>query len=243
MKVTLSREESPSVGRYFTKISSRVSTTKIVIEEDIEGEAIGRNMKSTEKELTYHKSNKREFDPSDMLKGKRRKRQSGIGVLVGLDVSGSMRKEWHETFVDLSKLIEDLRNSLDIENVTYFTYDSRLREVSNDLSKLKIGAFGGNAFGYVYQQLMKKAPVLLHNEIILITDCGDNLGFPLNNSCEVVRKRQKVQNHISVIDTEGAGFYDKSGFDENDWSLHHMGDRTLFTDIQDNLQKLIERIQ
>lgn len=211
------------------------------LDENVEGGVEGRGKKSLDKELTYFRNGKREFDAADMLRGKRKKFETGIGVMIGLDVSGSMSEEWSSMFEELSSLVEDLRESLDIENVVYFTYDTVVKEWSDKIEDLTLQACGGNAFGYVYQDLMQKVPVLQKNEIILVTDCGDNLGWKLNDSCTVRRRGVDVENHVSVIDTEGAGFYDKAGFNDDDWSLYHKGDPGLFKEIQRNLEVLISR--
>lgn len=239
--LTITREESYFNEQNFVKMDSKKRVRKIEIQEDNMNNVLSNRMKIPESEYTYFKSNKKEFLPSDMLQGKRRLRISGINVLVGLDISGSMVQEWGEMFVQLSEMIEKFQVTLDIENIVYFTYNQKLCEASTDLNDLELKADGGNAFGYVYQDIMQQLPIMQRNEIILVTDCGDNLGFKLDDNCVVERQGSKVENHISIIDTENAGFYQKQNFDENDWSLYHYSDPLLSTNLKNNIENLIER--
>lgn len=239
--ITVTRDESRRNEAALLTLNTRANVKKVeLMEEDVNMTLSNRN-KIAQNELTYFKANKKEFTESDMLQGKRRLRASGVNVLIGLDISGSMTQEWGSMFTELSVLIESLRDKLDIEEVVYFTYNSRLQEHSKNLKDLRIVAGGGNAFAHVYQQMMTTLPIMMKNEIILVTDCGDNLGFKLTDSCEVNRNGEPVVNHVSIIDTENAGFYDKTGFDPDGWSLHRADDKSILEDIQANVERLIER--
>src|SRR5699024_10186847 len=160
---------------------------KIEVQEDLADNLISNRIKIPENELTFFKSNKKVFDETDMLKGKRKIRVWGIDVLIGLHVSGSMSNEWTNKFKDIYDMDDKFKNTLDIENIVYFTYNKNLQEASTEREDLKLKARGGNAFGYVYQQILQKLPIMQKNEIILVTDCGDNLGFALNDVCEAER--------------------------------------------------------
>ena len=176
-----------------------------------------------------------------MMKGKKVVRLSGVNVLIGLDVSGSMDEEWTIKFNEISDLIEELKEKIDIEDIVYFTYNTKIVKYSQNIEELNLVANGGNAFGYVYQEAMKELPIRTRNEFILITDCGDNLGFKLNNVCETNLDREEVINHISIIDTESSGFYAKQDFDNKDWSLYASTDRNLYKNIKRNIENLIDR--
>lgn len=240
--VTIARDESFRNQQFgYKMLNPELRRKRIKISAD-DGDNIRSNrIKSSENEFTYMKSSKKEFGMEDMLKGKRRLRLAGVNVLIGLDISGSMSREWTTMFKELSVLVEELQKTLDIENIVYFTYNQRLQQHSTELEKLTLRASGGNAFSYVYPELMEKLPIMQKNEIILVTDCGDNLGFKLSSSCEVERSGALVENHISIIDTEGAAFYNHSDMDKDDWSLYRMGDRDLFEKIQMNIENLIDR--
>lgn len=239
--ISVKRDESRDNEAFLTIMDTAKKVRKIVIHDDAsDNQSLGRN-KVPQNEVTYFKSAKREWDETDMMKGKRKLRMSGVNVLIGLDISGSMTTEWGSMFTEMSKFVDSLKGGLDIENVYYFTYHHHLAEWDKDIKKLKVAAGGGNAFGYVYQEIMQELPILQRNEIILITDCGDNLGFNLKDNCEVSRNGESVENHISIIDTEGSGFYSKEGFDEKDWSLHNMHDADLFKAIRSNIERLIEK--
>jgi hypothetical protein len=239
--VLVERDESAANENHLLTFDSKARVKKIQLQEEDLDNALSNKTKIPEHELTYFKSNKREFSESDMLQGKRKLRVSGVNVLVGLDISGSMTAEWGKMFGELSALIEELQETLDIQNIVYFTYNQKLQEWSREIGDLTVKAGGGNAFGHVYQDLLTRLPLGQRNEIVLVTDCGDNLGFKLSDSCEAERNGQPVENHVSIIDTENAGFYDKNEFDEADWSLYRYNDSTLFQSIQDNITELIER--
>ena len=239
--VFVRRDESHKNEANLLRFDCRPRVKKIQIQDDDLDNVLASKNKIPQHELTYFKSAKREWDHSDMLQGKRKLRVSGINVLVGLDISGSMTQEWGSMFRELSEVIGKLKEELDIDNIVYFTYNQKLQQWSKDINDLKIQAGGGNAFGYVYQEMLTELPVLQRNEIILVTDCGDNLGFRLNDVVEAERGGVKVENHISIIDTENAGFYEKNGFEEDDWSLYRYNDRELFKSIRANIERLIER--
>ena len=223
------------------QLSSELRRKRIKISSDDGDNMISNRIKSQDNEFTFFRSSKKEFGMEDMMKGKRRLRLAGVNVLIGLDISGSMSREWTTLFKELSVLVEDLQHSLDIENVVYFTYNQRLQQHSKKFDDLTLRASGGNAFGYVYPEIMEKLPLMQKNEIILVTDCGDNLGFKLNDACLVERGGAAVENHISIIDTEGAAFYDTGSIDSDDWSLYRYGDKTLFDNIKLNIENLIDR--
>lgn len=237
----ISRNESYKRERNFRVLNGRFNSKKLFINRDSNYNVKGFGPKSPEKEFSYFRSNKREFSETDMLKGRKPIRLSGINVLIGLDVSGSMNEEWTSKFNEISILIETLKDKLDIEDVVYFTYNNKLVEYSDNISSLSLTARGGNAFGYVYQQAMEELPIRTRNEIILITDCGDNLGFSLGNVCETNLDNEEVINHISVIDTESSGFYAKREFDNKDWALYASTDRDLHKNIKNNIETLIEK--
>lgn len=238
--VTVDRSASKVNERNLVTMNTRPKGKRIFLNEDDADNVLSNRVKIAESEYTYFKSNKRELDQIDMLKGKRKLRVSGINVLIGLDISGSMVNEWSNMFLELSEMISRLQENLDIENIVYFTYDHQLEQQSYDIDDLTLKARGGNAFGYVYQQMMKELPIMQKNEIILVTDCGDNLGFRLEDSCIVERNGIRVVNHVSVIDTENAGFYDIGDMDTDSWSLHRHDDSGLEDAIKANIERLIE---
>lgn len=240
MPVTVDRSASKVNERNLVTMNTKPKGKRIMLNEDDADNVLSNRVKIAESEYTYFKSNKRELDQTDMLKGKRKLRVSGINVLIGLDISGSMVNEWSNMFLELSEMISRLQENLDIENIVYFTYDHQLGQQSYDIDDLTLKARGGNAFGYVYQQMMKELPIMQKNEIILVTDCGDNLGFKLEDSCIVERNGIRVVNHVSVIDTENAGFYDIGDMDTDSWSLHRHDDSDLEDAIKANIERLIE---
>jgi hypothetical protein len=241
MPVTIDRSDPDSEDheQYLKQINPGRQKRKIIITDDDRNDTISTGHKIPDSEYTYFRSSKKEFSPADMLKGRRKLRATGINVLIGLDVSGSMTTEWGSKAGEIGMMIEDLKAKLDIDAIKFFTYDTEIHEIADKYTDLHPQAVGGNAFSYVYPKIMKKLPILQKNEIILVTDCGDNLGFPLNRTCEVERNGEQVQNHISVIDTESAGFYDMSMMDEHDWSLFSSDDPQLGDKIKHNLEKLI----
>ena len=83
--------------------------------------------------------------------------------------------------------------------------------------------------------------IMQKNELILVTDCGDNLGWTLKDCVSAERNGVEVENHISIIDTEEAGFYDSGAIDERDWSLHRAGDKDLYDELRTNIESLIDR--
>jgi hypothetical protein len=238
--VTVTRDESKKNETNLVRMAPKLSLKKVLLNEDDSDNVLSNRNKIPENEFTYFKSSKKEFSMADMMKGKRKLRVSGVNVLIGLDISGSMNSEWTRMFKELSEMVRNLKETLDIENIVYFTYNHTLVKVSKNLDDLSLRASGGNAFGYVYQELMKKAPILQKNEIILVTDCGDNLGFSLDASCGVERNGETVKNHISIVDTENAGFYDRTGVDPDDWSLYRYDDKDLGKHLKANIQNLIE---
>lgn len=236
---TVARDDSTNNHNpYVSIIGGRIrkSTKKITL--DPGDDMISQGKKVPEKESTYFKSNKREFEASDMIAGRRKKRATGINVLIGLDVSGSMTGTWISSYREIVDKVIDLQKHLQIENVVLFTYNEKLQEVSEDIEGLKLHGRGGNAFGYVYAEMMEKLPLMQANEIILITDCGDNLGFKLTDSATVMRNGEKVNNHISVVDTLGAPFVMNYGCSD-DWEFYQFDDGMLFDKIQLDIEKLI----
>lgn len=237
--VTITRQESRERGSNLARINSSAGVKTLVLDEESDVNIEGRFSKSSENELTYFKSAKKEIDLTDMMKGKRRKRVSGINVLIGLDISGSMVSEWATRFKEIADLVEDLSVTLDIEGVLYFTYNTKIAETSTDINELNLRARGGNAFGYVYQEILKTLPIQQKNEIILVTDCGDNLGFKLSDAAVAHRNNDEVVNHISIVDTENAGFYSMSNFNKDEWTLNRADDPKLAETIQDNIERLV----
>lgn len=237
----ISRTDSHKRESNLRILSGSANIKKTIINRESSYNVKGLGQKSPERELSYFKSNKKEFNETDMMKGRKVIRLSGINVLIGLDVSGSMSEEWTSKFNEISDLIKDLKEKIDIEDIVYFTYNTKIVKHSQDIEDLNLVAGGGNAFGYVYQEAMEKLPIRNRNEFILITDCGDNLGFKLNNVCETNLDQEEVINHISIIDTESAGFYAKQDFDNKDWSLYASTDRDLHNNIKRNIENLIDR--
>lgn len=237
----ISRKDSHKRENNLRVLSGSANVRKTIINRESSYNTKGLGQKSPERELSYFKSNKKEFDATDMMKGKKVVRLSGVNVLIGLDVSGSMDEEWTIKFNEISDLIEELKEKIDIEDIVYFTYNTKIVKYSQNIEELNLVANGGNAFGYVYQEAMKELPIRTRNEFILITDCGDNLGFKLNNVCETNLDREEVINHISIIDTESSGFYAKQDFDNKDWSLYASTDRNLYKNIKRNIENLIDR--
>lgn len=237
----ISRKDSHKRENNLRVLSGSANVRKTIINRESSYNTKGLGQKSPERELSYFKSNKKEFDATDMMKGKKVVRLSGVNVLIGLDVSGSMGEEWTIKFNEISDLIEELKEKIDIEDIVYFTYNTKIVKYSQNIEELNLVANGGNAFGYVYQEAMKELPIRTRNEFILITDCGDNLGFKLNNVCETNLDQEEVINHISIIDTESSGFYAKQDFDNKDWSLYASTDRNLYKNIKRNIENLIDR--
>lgn len=237
----ISRKDSHKRENNLRVLNGSESVRKKIINRESSYNTKGLGQKSPEKELSYFKSNKKEFNATDMMKGKKVVRLSGVNVMIGLDVSGSMGEEWTIKFNEISDLIEELKEKIDIEDIVYFTYNTKIVKYSQNIEELNLVAKGGNAFGYVYQEAMKELPIRTRNEFILITDCGDNLGFNLNDVCETNLDREEVINHISIIDTESAGFYAKKDFDNKDWSLYASTDRNLHKNIKRNIENLIDR--
>lgn len=240
--VTIDRSESRKQNSesILKRLNAKSTTKRIKLSEDDLDNVESNRKKTPENEFTYFKPAKREWDETDMLRGKRKKKASGINVLVGLDISGSMNTEWTTKFAELSSMVEDLSDELDIQSIYYFTYNHKLVETSEDISELTLKATGGNAFGFVYQEIMKNLPVMQKNEVILVTDCGDNLGWKLKDNCVLERNGEEVRNHISIIDTEEAGFYDLKSLHEPDWSLHRSNDPELFESLRNSIESLIE---
>lgn len=240
--IAIDRNDDAQVNKPFNafkQFDTGRRTRKIKLSELDLADIDGAGSKSIEKEITYFKTSKREWDQTDMLQGKRKKKKTGIGVLIGLDISGSMNSNWITKFVELTTLVENFKKDLDIENIHYFTYNTKVYEHSNELKDLTLKTRGGNAFSYVYQDIMKKLPILERNEIILVTDCGDNLGFDLDANCTAERNGNIVKNHISIVDTDAAAFYNESDLHEQDWSIHRSSDLDLAHNISENLEKLI----
>lgn len=211
-------------------------------QESLNNKMPSQQFKIPEYEPTYFRSNKREINPSDMLKGKRKKRFTGVNVLIGLDVSGSMIDEWRNEYKKISDMVKSIRSKLDINDVKYFTYNTDIVKTSDSIDELEPFPHGGNAFAWVYQQIMIKMPVMLRNEIILVTDCGDNLGFKLDDVCVSDFSGEQIINHVSVIDTEMAGFYDlDSDFDTDDWSIHPCTDDDIEKSISNDIDSLMEK--
>lgn len=211
-------------------------------QESLNKKVPSEQVKMPEYEPTYFRSNKREINPSDMLKGRHKKRFTGVNVLIGLDVSGSMANEWNNEYKKICDMVNRIKENLDINDVKYFTYNTDIVKISDDIDDLEPYPHGGNAFAWVYQQIMIKMPVMLRNEIILVTDCGDNLGFKLDNVCVCDSSGEQIINHISVIDTEMAGFYDMSSdFDNDDWSIHSCTDDDIEKSISNDIDNLMDK--
>ena len=241
--VSIDRSESrqqQAEQKHLKHISGSLSTKKLKLQEDELDNIVSNRRKLPENELSYFRSSKKEWDQTDMLKGKKKKRASGVNVLIGLDISGSMSDEWTNQFAKLSGMVEEFQEKLDIENIVYFTYNHGLVESSRDIKDLRLRASGGNAFAHVYQQIMQELPIMQKNELILVTDCGDNLGWTLKDCVTAERNGVEVENHISIIDTEEAGFYDSGAIDEKDWSLHRAGDKDLYDELRTNIESLID---
>lgn len=236
----LNVKQTSTLSNILMKVDAHYSGRKVVIDADEGNETAGKNKKSLERESTYFRSSKREFSPSDMMKGKRKLYKAGVNILVGLDISGSMSREWTSMFKELSKFVEDLKIQIDVENVTFFTYNHALKEHSDDIKNLRLVASGSNAFPKVYVEVMKTLPVFDNNEIILVTDCGDSLGWPLSKVAKVMKNNNEVNTHISVVDTEGAGFKHLENYDPKDWDFYHYSDMTLMDKLSDSIKNLIE---
>lgn len=241
--VTIDRSESRKLNSErnpLKRLSNKTRIAKLKLQEDELDNIISNRRKLPESEHTYFRSSKREWDETDMLKGKKRKRASGVNVLVGLDISGSMSNEWTRQFEKLSGMVEEFQEKLEIDSIVYFTYNHRLVEKSANIKDLRLKPSGGNAFAHVYQQLMRELPIMQKNEIILVTDCGDNLGFKLTDVCVAERNGVEVQNHISIVDTEEAAFYDTSSLNEKDWSLYRAADEDLYENLRGSISQLID---
>ena len=224
-----------------SSIRTDKSARPIYIHQDTMNNPVPGGMKRPEYESTYFKSNKRELKPTDMLKGRRKKRYTGINVLIGLDVSGSMEDAWRSQYRQVFDIIARLKNKIDIKNVVCFTYNTEIgKKIADNPEALNPKADGGNAFGYVYQQMFTKLPLRLRNEIILVTDCGDNLGFTLDDNCIGDINGEKITNHISVIDTEKSLFYAKlNEFNDEDWSLHSIDEDNLEKKLSDEMDAVM----
>lgn len=165
------------------------------------------NILTPKKENTYTRTSKLEYDNTDMLQGKKKKRSSGVSILIGLDVSGSMNSQWVSKFKDTVKLIKSVSKSLQIQEPVMFTYGDRLGTVSSSEHSIQEAirersGGGGNAFGKVYEQLIREAPLSTYTEIILVTDCGDNLGWDIQSPIKGVSEKE-LKMHCSVLDTDG----------------------------------------
>jgi hypothetical protein len=243
LPIMISRDESDSsrmAGNWVKRIECKNTPKRITIIDSDRQDVIGVGSKTAQVEYTYFRSSRKEFSNADMMKGKRKLRATGVNVLIGLDVSGSMEQEWSEKAREIGLMVEDLRKRMDIQGVIFFTYNENLKKWSENYDELDPHANGGNAFGYVYQQIMQKLPIRTRNEIILVTDCGDNLGFNLEKTVDATRNGVQVKNHISVVDTQPTGFYDRSGIDASDeWSLYSMGDLGLAGKIEGDIAGLI----
>lgn len=221
-------------------IKTEKSLRPTYIHQDTMNSPIPGGMKRMERESTYFKSNKRELKPTDMLKGRRKKRYTGINVLLGLDVSKSMTDAWRNQYQQVFDIISKLRKKVEINDVVCFTYNTKVRKIADSPEGLKPKADGGNAFGYVYKQIFTKLPMRLRNEIILVTDCGDNLGFTLDDNCLGDINGEKITNHISIIDTDKSLFYAKmKEFDDNDWSIHSIAEDRLEETFADEMNKIM----
>ena len=93
-----------------------------------------------------------------------------------------------ESMLFLPQEINDMINKFDYE-----------REIEKAIKAGSGG--GGDAFGKVYEQLMVKAPISSYTGIILVTDCGDNLGWDIQTPLS--KLSQPVEVHCSVLDTDG----------------------------------------
>lgn len=221
-------------------IKTEKSLRPTYVHQDTMNNPIPGGMKRMERESTYFKSNKRELKPTDMLKGRRKKRYTGINVLLGLDVSKSMTDAWRNQYQQVFDIISKLRKKVEINDVVCFTYNTKVKKIADSPEGLKPKADGGNAFGYVYQQMFTKLPMRLRNEIILVTDCGDNLGFTLDDNCLGDINGEKITNHISIIDTDKSLFYAKmKEFDDNDWSIHSIAEDGLEETFADEMNKIM----
>lgn len=221
-------------------IKTEKSLRPTYVHQDTMNSPIPGGMKRMEHESTYFKSNKRELKPTDMLKGRRKKRYTGINVLLGLDVSKSMTDAWRNQYQQVFDIISKLRKKVEINDVVCFTYNTKVRKIADSPEGLKPKADGGNAFGYVYKQIFTKLPMRLRNEIILVTDCGDNLGFTLDDNCLGDINGEKITNHISIIDTDKSLFYAKmKEFDDNDWSIHSIAEDGLEETFADEMNKIM----
>lgn len=221
-------------------IKTEKSLRPTYVHQDTMNNPIPGGMKRMEHESTYFKPNKRELKPTDMLKGRRKKRYTGINVLLGLDVSKSMTDAWRNQYQQVFDIISKLRKKVEINDVVCFTYNTKVRKIADSPEGLKPKADGGNAFGYVYQQMFTKLPMRLRNEIILVTDCGDNLGFTLDDNCLGDINGEKITNHISIIDTDKSLFYAKmKEFDDNDWSIHSIAEDGLEETFADEMNKIM----
>ena len=221
-------------------IKTEKSLRPTYVHQDTMNNPIPGGMKRMERESTYFKSNKRELKPTDMLKGRRKKRYTGINVLLGLDVSKSMTAAWRNQYQQVFDIISKLRKKVEINDVVCFTYNTKVRKIADSPEGLKPKADGGNAFGYVYKQIFTKLPMRLRNEIILVTDCGDNLGFTLDDNCLGDINGEKITNHISIIDTDKSLFYAKmKEFDDNDWSIHSIAEDRLEETFADEMNKIM----
>lgn len=241
--VTIDRSESRAQQddqSMLKRFDGALKTRKLKLQEDELDNIVSNRRKLPENELSYFRSSKKEWDQTDMLKGKKKKRASGVNVLIGLDISGSMSDEWTNQFAKLSGMVEEFQEKLDIENIIYFTYNHGLVDSARDIRDLTLKASGGNAFAHVYQEIMQNLPIMQKNELILVTDCGDNLGWTLKDCVVAERNGVEVENHISIVDTEEAGFYDSGAIDEKDWSLHRAGDRMLYDELKKNIESLID---
>lgn len=157
---------------------------------------------------TYTRTSKLEYDNTDMIMGKKKKRSSGVSILIGLDVSGSMSSQWVSKFNQTVKLLSSVSKSLQIQEPMMFTYGDHFGTMSNDDNVIKKAieersGGGGNAFGAVYEELIKHAPLSTYTEIILITDCGDNLGWDIQSPIKDVSDKE-LKMHCSVLDTDGS---------------------------------------
>jgi flagellar motility protein MotE (MotC chaperone) len=219
---------------------AKLNIRKIRMYDNDNDQMLGGMKRRPEHEYTYFKPNKKEITPQDMLKGSRKLRSTGVNVLIGLDVSGSMTNIWINDYERIRDIVLRLKDRLNITNVHYFTYTESIGSHSDHYEDLSIVPGGGNAFGSVYQEVMQRCPVGMRNEIIIVTDCKDTLGFKLNQACEMVRNGRPIHTHISVIDTENTGYYDRSNLEDRDWRIVASNNDQLPDIIESSLEENID---
>ena len=196
---------------------------------------------SFQKESSYFKPNKREFDNTDMLRGFKKQPKTGLSVLIGLDVSGSMSSDWVNQFERMETIVSNIQDSIEIDNVQMFLYGSHIEMMGESFEELKPHVYdfnSGNDFPTVFQELAQTANLGLSNHIILVTDCGDALGFNPSRAVNASLEGEEVKFSFSVLNTDNGEFTAYSNIHPS-WSFYDAGDERIAQYISEDVEKAL----